>query len=69
MPVVQDPSKLTYIVETPVGELTLTAAGNRAFNRFQAAWHTLSVQTLGVANQRLNRATWYRARYDDVVKL
>lgn len=69
MVLVKDPSKLTYIVETPAGEVELSAASRAAYTRIQAAWHTLSVQTLGVMNRRLNTATWYRARYDDVVKL
>ena len=69
MPVVIDPTKLTYLIDTPAGPMAVTAAVGNAFNDLFRAWNALQKQTGYTLPRRLDRATFYRARYDDAVKV
>lgn len=68
MPVVIDPSKLTYLINTPLGGVAVSAAVAGAYNDLFHGWHELQKQTGIVLPKRLDRATFYRARYKDAVR-
>lgn len=69
MPYVRDPNSLTYLLDTPIGGVVVSADVRAAYNDLFRAWHELTFQAGPVLRKRLNRATYFRARYDDQVKL
>lgn len=69
MPVVIDPSKLTYIIDTPFGQATVTADFRTAYNDLWRSWHELTKQFEYVLPRRLNQATGYRAQYMNLVRV
>lgn len=69
MPVVIDPSKLTYWINTPLGGVAVAGPVYAAYNDVFRAMHELQKQTGIVLPKRLNRATAYRARYKDAVRV
>lgn len=69
MPRVIDPSKLTYLIETPAGPMAVTSAVGNALNDLFRAWGAVDRQMGYVLPRRLARATFYRARYDDAIRL
>lgn len=69
MPVVLDPSGLRYLITTPFGAFAVTADFREAYNDLFRAYSAVEKQLNYVAPRRLARATFYRARYDDAVRL
>lgn len=69
MPVVIDPSKLTYLINTPLGQVRVAAPVAVALNDLFQGAHELQKQTGLVLPKRLARATGYRARYKDAVRV
>lgn len=68
MPVVKDPSKLTYLINTPLGGVEVARPVAVALNDVFRAFHELQKQTGLVLPKRLDRATFYRARYRRAVE-
>lgn len=56
-------------LKTPAGSILVPPSVVTAYNDLFRAWFELQKQTLHVLPMRLNRATYYRARYDDAVRL
>lgn len=67
MPIIEDPSKLTYLVQIPGGSIVVPPDVAQALNDVFRAFRALEKQTGYVLPRRLDRATFYRARYDDAV--
>ncbi len=69
MPIIKDPTGLTYVITTPAGEVVVSADVRAAYNDLWRGWAGLEKQLGYVLPRRLARATYYRARFKDVVKV
>jgi hypothetical protein len=69
MVLIKDPSSLMYLIETPAGNIVVPQDVRVAYNDLFRAWSEMTQQWGPVMRRRLNRATYFRARFDDQVKL
>jgi len=60
---------LTTRITIPGGSVLVTPAVGVAYNDLFRAFQSLDKQIGYVLPKRLNRATFYRARYDDAIRL
>lgn len=69
MPLVKDPNSLTYEVTVGGSSLVVTPDVRAKYNDLFHGWHELTAQLGRVMSKRLDRATYYRARFKTAVKV